>query len=50
MADLWKRMTITDKDNLFLLSVVANLLLTLTLINLYESNKKLITEKLNIKK
>ena len=34
-------MKLTEKDNLFLLSVVANMLLAISLSNLYENYKKL---------
>jgi len=33
-------MKLTDRDNLFLLSVVANVMLSITLINLYDRLKK----------
>jgi len=36
---------ITSKDNLFLLSVAANMLLTIALINLYDNYKRIRDER-----
>ena len=44
-ADLRVKMKLTNRDNLFLLSVVANMLLTISIINLYDTIKKLRNER-----
>ena len=49
MEDLRVRMKLTNRDDIFLLSVIANVLLTISIITLYDNIKELRKEKINSK-
>jgi hypothetical protein len=47
--DLRVRMKLTNRDDMFLLSLIANMLLTISIITLYDNIKQLRKEKLKTK-
>ena len=49
MEDLRVRMKLTNRDDIFLLSVIANVLLTISIITLYDNIKELRKEKIKSK-